>query len=128
MFTHTQQFSCNKSIVYYLYSYWNIMPHIAHINRIDRSLYRLKHRYFLLFSLSFFIFRLLEDVRVKIVQFISDEFFANFYLHACDFFFVREIVLENQQKTILLTKYIHICTTHHALHMQTLYIIQNELI
>ena len=44
-----------------------------------------------------------------------------------DFFFERKILLENQQKlkTTLFTKYIHICTSHHQLHIQTLYIIPN---
>ena len=43
------------------------------------------------------------------------------------FFFERKILLENQQKlkTTLFTKYIHICTSHHQLHIQTLYIIPN---
>ena len=42
-------------------------------------------------------------------------------------FFERKILLENQQKlkTTLFTKYIHICTSHHQLHIQTLYIIPN---
>ena len=31
-------------------------------------------------------------------------------------------------KTTLLTKYIHICTSHHQLHIQTLHIIQNEVL
>ena len=43
------------------------------------------------------------------------------------FFFERKILLENQQKlkTTLFTKYIHICTSHYQLLIQTLYIIQN---
>ena len=42
-------------------------------------------------------------------------------------FFEKKILLENQQKlkTTLFTKYIHIGTSHHQLHIQTLYIIPN---
>ena len=45
----------------------------------------------------------------------------------CHFFLERKILLENQQKlkTTLFTKYLHICTSHHQLHIQTLYIIPN---
>ena len=41
--------------------------------------------------------------------------------------FERKILLENQQKlkTTLFTKYIHICTSHHQLYIQTLYIMPN---
>ena len=35
--------------------------------------------------------------------------------------------LRKSTKTTLLTKYKHICTLHHQLHIQTLYIIQNVL-
>ena len=45
-------------------------------------------------------------------------------------FILMEDFIRKSTKSTLLTKYIHIliCTTHHQLHMQTLYIIQNELI
>ena len=38
-------------------------------------------------------------------------------------FFERKILLENQQKlkTTLFTKYIHICTSHHQLHIRTIH-------
>ena len=42
--------------------------------------------------------------------------------------FLKEDFIRKPTKTTLLTKYIHVCTSHHQLHMQTLYIIQNELI
>ena len=41
--------------------------------------------------------------------------------------FERKILLENQHKLHYLQIYIHICTSHHPLHIQTLYIIQNEV-
>ena len=31
-------------------------------------------------------------------------------------FVEKKILLENQQKTTLITKYIHVCTSHHQLH------------
>ena len=40
-------------------------------------------------------------------------------------FFLKKDFIEKSTKTTLLTKYIHICTSHHQLHIQTLYIIQN---
>ena len=42
-------------------------------------------------------------------------------------FFLNEDFIRKSTKTTLLTKYIHICTSHHQLHIQTLYIIQNEV-
>ena len=42
--------------------------------------------------------------------------------------FLKEDSIKKLAKTTLLIKYIHVCTSHHQLHMQTLYIIQNELI
>ena len=44
------------------------------------------------------------------------------------YFFLKEDFIRKSAKTTLLIKYIHVCTSHHQLHMQTLYIIQNELI
>ena len=40
-------------------------------------------------------------------------------------FFLKKDFIEKSTKTTLLTKYIHICTSHHPMHIQTLYIIQN---
>ena len=40
-------------------------------------------------------------------------------------FFGKEDFIRKSTKTTLLTKYIHICTSHHQLHIQTLYIIQD---
>ena len=41
-------------------------------------------------------------------------------------FFERKTLLETQQKQHYL--HIHICTSHHQLHIQTLYTIQNEVL
>ena len=51
----------------------------------------------------------------------------SFLCNTANIFFERKILLESQQKlkTMLFTKYIHICTSHHQLHIQTLYIIPN---
>ena len=43
-------------------------------------------------------------------------------------FFLKKDFIRKSTKTTLLTKYLHVCTSHHQLHMQTLYILQNELI
>ena len=40
-------------------------------------------------------------------------------------FFLKEDFIRKSTKTTLFTKYIHICTSHHHLHIQTLYIIPN---
>ena len=42
--------------------------------------------------------------------------------------FFKEDFIRKSTKTTLLTKYIHICTSHHQLHLQTLHIIQNEVL
>ena len=39
--------------------------------------------------------------------------------------FLKEDFIRKSPKTTLFTKYIHICTSHHQLHIQTLYIIPN---
>ena len=41
--------------------------------------------------------------------------------------FLKEHFIRKSTKTTLLTKYIHICTSHHQLHIQALYIMQNEV-
>ena len=41
--------------------------------------------------------------------------------------FLKEDVIRKLTKVTLLTKSIHICTSHHQLHIQTLYIMQNEV-
>ena len=43
-------------------------------------------------------------------------------------FFGKEDFIRKSIKTALLTKYIHICTSHHQLHIQTLYIVQKEVL
>ena len=43
-------------------------------------------------------------------------------------FFLKEDFIRKSTKTTLLTKYIHICTSHHQLHLQTLHTIQNEVL
>ena len=42
--------------------------------------------------------------------------------------FLNEDFITKSTQTTLLTKYIHICTSHHQLHIQTLHIIQNEVL
>ena len=49
-------------------------------------------------------------------------------MYADDAFALKEDVIRKSTKTTLLTNYIHVCTSHHQQHMQTLYIVQNELI
>ena len=44
------------------------------------------------------------------------------------YIFLKEDFIRKSTKTKLITKYIHICTSHHQLHIQTLYIIQNEVL
>ena len=44
------------------------------------------------------------------------------------FVFLKEDFIRKSTKTTLLTKYIHICTSYHQLHLQTLHIIQNEVL
>ena len=41
---------------------------------------------------------------------------------------LKEDFIRKSTTTTLLTKYIHICTSHHQLHLQTLHIIQNEVL
>ena len=41
------------------------------------------------------------------------------------YLFFKERFYLKINKTTLFTKYIHICTSHHQLHIQTLYIIPN---
>ena len=43
-------------------------------------------------------------------------------------FFLKEDFIRKSTKTTLLTKYIHVCTSHHQLHIQTLHIRQNEVL
>ena len=43
-------------------------------------------------------------------------------------YFFKEDFIRKLTKTTLLTKYIHIRTFHRQLHIQTLHIIQNELL
>ena len=54
----------------------------------------------------------------------------NFIMYADDtsLFFLKEDFIRKSTKTTLLTKYIHICTSHHQLHLQTLHIIQNSTV
>ena len=42
-------------------------------------------------------------------------------------FFRKEDFIRKSTKTTLLTKYTQICSSHHQLNIQTLYIIQNEI-
>ena len=42
--------------------------------------------------------------------------------------FLNDDFIRKSIKTALITKYIHICTSHHQLHLQTLHIIQNEVL
>ena len=42
--------------------------------------------------------------------------------------FLKEDFIRKSTKTTLLTKYIHICTSHHQLHLQTLHILQHEVL
>ena len=44
------------------------------------------------------------------------------------FLFLKEDFITKSTKTTLFTKYIHICTSHHQLHIKTQHIIQNEVL
>ena len=66
--------------------------------------------------------------RIKIIIIIIINKIESFVIVTNHNFFLNEDFFRKSTKTKLLTKYIHVCTSHHQLHMQTLYIIQNELI
>ena len=94
-----------------------------------------QYHYFIHINCSFFLHITDKTLQRKMKRFEKSKVYQNRH-KICSrmlankffFFFLKEDFIRKSTKTTLLTKYIHICTFHHQLHLQTLHIIQNEVL